>query len=68
MSPRACMRPFVSRSQVSQICIQNTRLSLVEECRALCPAGGCAWMNEPPEQEHAGKTFTPISAVVGEDK
>ncbi len=46
--------------QISQICIQNMRFSLVKECHCLCPAGGCAWMNELSEQGHAKKTLTQI--------
>lgn len=47
--------------QILQICIQNMRFSLVKECHCLCPAGGCAWMNEPSEQGHEKKkTLTQI--------
>lgn len=54
-----CMPPL----QIAPICIQNTRLSLVKECHRWCPAGGCAWMNEPSERGGAQKTFALISTV-----
>lgn len=64
MSACACVcAPVHVSLQISQICIQNMRFSSVRERHCLCPAGGCAWMNEPTEQGHAKRTLTLIKTV-----